>query len=64
LDPTLIIFFGIYYNVLYLLIKNNFIGFKHDDYDPHDFNKDTKVALVFNPSKSVKNFKLKMKFPR
>lgn len=42
-----------------LLLKNKYCGIKHSDYDPRDFNKDTKAVLIFNPSKCVTNFKLK-----
>ena len=40
------------------LISAGYAGIVYPDYDPRDFQKDLDALIVFNPKKTVKNFKL------
>lgn len=41
-----------------LLIENGYQGIVHPDYDPFDTNNDVDTLLIFNPNKTVKDFRL------
>lgn len=45
------------------LIKAGYDGIVYLDYDPRNFDDDLRALIVFNPAKSIKNFKLIKKYP-
>lgn len=47
-----------------ILLKNGWSGIIYPDYDPRDWSKDLDALIVFNPSESVKDFKLVDSYPK
>lgn len=45
------------------LIKAGYDGLVYYDYDPRDFQSDLEALIVFNPAKTVKNWKLSKQYP-